>query len=428
MFNKFKKGFKEVVYSLVGKTPDLNIPRQLALNLSSTPEQQSTKVTPSVERVDPQELEQAYISDAISFNSINKSTQLIMAAGHELITDKKSQNKYQDFFDNIGDIGDDMTSEELKESIFRYEMIYGNAYVELIFDRATKKRIVDLALLDSKRMDYAKTADGQIVLDKFGKAVGYTLKFPYNYAVAGQGDTIPKMYENKISLSENEIFLVAARICHFKLYTYGDRFYGLGLIEPAYKSVLRKMNIEEAQTNSIYARGTYPVIATVGDAEHEPTPTDIEETLKNLVKLKHDRYMAFPHWIKVNPLEVRQSDIVQSTLNYLRRNQIAALGMPEALAAGSGEATNRATLNNQQQILEFTLNDIVNKTVATFEKCILRKIALANGWGKAKIKWGDIGAEEINEKSDRLNKYVKNGILAHEDVTAFAKKSEGLDE
>jgi len=389
------------------------------------PEPVSVKVTPEVARVNAAELEQIYVSDPVCFNSINKATQMIMAAGYELLNDP--QDYYKNFFAEIGDVGEDITFDELLEAIFKYQMIYGNAYVELVFDKRTDSKIVDLVLMDPKRVDYAKDSSGKIALDKYGKPVGYTLSLPWSVSTAGRGDPVPEEHKGKVSLNQNQIYMLPKRVCHFKLYTYGDRFYGLGLIEPAYKSTLYKKNIEEAQANSIYQRGTYPVIAYVGDSEHEPTPQDIENVLSNLIKLKHDRYTAFQYWVKVDPLEVKQSDAVDQTLEYLRLDQTAALGMPTPFATGAGEKTNRATLTNQQKFLEFTLYDIVQKTLSTITKYILKPISFYNGIkGIPTIKWGDIQAEEKNEKASRISSYVKAGILDPEDVSEFAKKSEGL--
>jgi len=391
------------------------------------PEQISVKATPEQEDLpeDPYELERAYRKDSICFNAINKHVQMIMSAGYELTGEENSVKQFGDFFENVGDVGEDITFDEIFEAIYKYQMIYGNAFVELVFNKKMD-RIVDLTLADPKRMDYAKTSDGKIALNKYGKPIGYILKLPWG--VTAEGDKIPEEYKSKVSKDANQIFMLPERICHFRLYTVGDRFYGIGLIEPAYKSVVRKMNIEEAQTNSIYSRGTYPVIAYVGDPTHEPTPQDIDAVLKNLVKLKHDRYMAFQNWVKVEPLEVKQSDVVDQTLDYLRLNQTASLGMPMAFATGTGENTNRATLNNQQRFLEFTLNDIVKKTLSTFRKYILKRISFYNRIKEIpKIKWGDIGAEEINEKSERLARYIKSGALKPEDITRFIKKSEGLE-
>ena len=371
------------------------------------------------------ELERAYRKDPICFNAINKNGQMIMAAGHEF-TDASEGNlkKFQDFFDNIGMVGEDITEDELWDAIYKYQMIYGSAYIELVFNKSMTK-VVDLTIMDSKRVDYAKDNQNRIAVDRFGKPIGYVLKLPYG--IKAEGDEIPEEHRGRVQKDSNEIFMLPIRIAHFKLYTAGDRFYAIGLIEPAYKSILRKMNIEEDQTNSIYSRGTYPVIAYVGDQTHDPSPQDIDTVLNNLVKLKHDRYMAFQNWVKVEPLEVKQSDVVDQTLEYLRLNQTASLGMPIAFAVGAGEKTNRATLNNQQKFMEFTQQDIVNKTVSTFRKSILKRIAFFNKISEVpNIKWGNIGTEDTDAKSIRLVSYINAQVLKPDDVTEFAKTSEGL--
>lgn len=387
------------------------------------------KQTPSEEDqpMDMQELERAYKKDPIIFNSINKAVQMIMSAGYRIEADNESaKNYFEDFLSNIGNVGENLTFDELLEAVFKYQMIYGNAYVELVFNKSMDK-IVDLALFDPKRMDYAKDASGNILLDKYMKPVGYTLKIPYGSSA--KGDEPPAEFKNKVSFMSNEIFVSPERVCHFKLYTVGDRFYGTGLIEPAYNSIIRKMKIEEAQTNSIYSRGTYPVIAYVGDEQHEATPQDVQAVLDNLVKLQHNRFMAFQHWVRVEPLEVKQSDIVQSTLEYLRLNVTSSLGMPSAFATGAGEAVNRATLNVQSRFLEFTLNDIVKRTLSTIRKYIFKRISFYNRVrGNVWLKWGDIGVENINDKAARLVNYAKINALAPEEIRKFALKSEGLDE
>ena len=88
--------------------------------------------------------------------------------------------------------------------------------------------------------------------------------------------------------------------------------------------------------------------------------------------------------------------------------------MPMAFATGAGEATNRATLNNQQQILELTLEDIVKKTISTFTKYILRRIQNKNGAKDIpKVIWGDVRAEEKNDKTKRLQAYKGMGAISY---------------
>jgi len=393
---------KNLIYSKQDKLE----PRPLSLSVRPTlPE-------------DMEELEYAYRKDPICFNAINKTVQIIMAAGYEF--NGKGKRKYEEFFDDIGNVGEETTFEELLEGIYLNQLVYGNAYVELVFDKKTDSTILDLLLIDPKRIDYAKDSSDNIVLVN-GRPIGYVYKLASGYYA--EGDLKPE----EVTVKENQIFISAKKICHFKLHTIGDRYYGIGLIEPGYRSILRKMKIEEANTNSIYDRGTYPVIVSVGDEIHEPVPADVERATEVVSKMKFNRYVGLPYWIKPNTLEVKQSDIVQSTLDYLRVNETASLGMPMAFAAGSGEATNRATLNNQQQILELTLNQTVKKTVAQFKKYILGRLSFYNHFGPIpEFTWGDIGAGSIDTKSKRIVEYIKAGVFDPTILLDYIKNLEGM--
>ena len=378
------------------------------------------------DRVDLEELESAYIYDPLVFNSINKSVQTIMAARYEWrAKSKEVKDFFINFFDNIGRVGDNMTFDEMLAITFQNQMMYGKHYNEIVYNKKMTK-IGDLYALDPKQINYARDSSQRVVLDRFGRPVGYTQTLPYGVDITRKGDPVPET----VSLKGQQIFLLPARIAHFKMFTYGDRLHSIGLIEPAYKSIVRRQKIEEAQANSIYARGTYPVIDYVGDIDHQPTPDMIKKATLKLSQMQHKRYFAVPYWHKVTALEVRQSEVVDNTMKYLRENASASLGMPLPFALGSGEATNRATLNNQQKFLEHSLRDTVERTLSSWRSQVFKRISDLEGFDEVpEIVWGDISAEDKEEKAKRLTAYANNrvGILTPGDVRNYAIKSEGLD-
>jgi len=391
-------------------------------------EQKTIKKTPEVERVSPEELEYAYIKHAITFNSINKSLQTIMTAGWELrCKDEKIKKFFENFIEKVGEVGENVTFEEILESIFKYQMIYGNSYLETVLGKNTKNpnNIVDLVILDPKRIDYVKLSDGKIALDKFGKPMGYIQKWPFEVDVRDKGDPIP--LGSNLSLNQNEIFLLPERICHFKLHTYGDRFYGLGIIEPGYKSILYEMVIKKAHANSMDQKGEGVFIDYVGDTFHEPTPQQITNAVENMKKFKSNRYFAFPYWHNIQSIETKFNSILES-LKYLREDIGASLGMPMAFATGSGEKTNRATLATQHRFLTLTLNDMVSKTLAVLKKNIFKRICKFNHFDEVpEIIWGHIGVEEINEKAKRIISYVDKEIITSDEAKPYVIKSEKLE-
>ena len=378
-----------------------------------------------VKRVSAWDLETCYIFDPIIFNSINKNVQTIMAAGYELqCKDKKVLEYFQEFLDNIGQVGGDITFNELLEVTFQNLMIYGRHYFETVLN-SMQTDIVDLVSLDPKLMDYARDSMRRICVDKYGKPLGYTQNLPYGVDLTDQGDQVPE--KSGVVLINRQIFILPERISYLKLYTYGNRFDGLGLIEPAYQSIVRKQNIEEAQANSIYARGTYPIIDYVGNENHFPTPNMIKSASEKLSEMAHNRYFALPYWHKLEPIEVKQSEVVDNTMKWLRESASASLGLPMAFATGSGEATNRATLGTLQKFMEFSLKDIVGRVCAQFKQQIFKKICAYNNFKEIPdLIWGDIGAESLDDKATRLQNYVKVGALNPKAVEEFALKSEKL--
>ena len=384
----------------------------------------------STDRVNRTQLEADYRFDPVIFNMVNKSLQMMMHAGFKITSEKaKWQKWYDDFFDNIGNIGEEMTIEEVMEYILQDLVMYGNSFVELIYDDKTGETIVDVNLLPEAKMDYAKNSRNEVAIDAWSRPIGYVMNLPFGYSGEGLGDKIPEEYKKVVSVGSNQIFFLPKRIAHFKLFTYGERFYGIGLIEPAHQSSYRKSQIETARANEIYTRGANTIIAEVGDETHEAGAQELNDVLEQISNFRHDRYFAFPKWVKINTLPIDQNEAVDNTLKYLTVQQATSAGMPLAFATGLGEATNRATLSNQQQILELSLEGIISKLSAAFDKFVLKRIQITNNIPvKANLKFGDVRVEEKNEKTKRLNEYIKNKVLAPEEVRDYAIDSEDVNE
>jgi len=176
------------------------------------------------DRIPPEELEAIYITDPITFNTVNIQVNLIMQAGFRIdASDSETQEYFDEFFESIGQIGEETTLHELLEYIYLDKLIYGKSFVELIYNR-DDSRIVDLRILDPKVMDYARNSRGEVAVDRFGKPIGFTMKLPYGYSSEGFGDPVPKEYQDIVSLRSNQIFLLPKRIALFKVRADGDRF------------------------------------------------------------------------------------------------------------------------------------------------------------------------------------------------------------
>lgn len=383
------------------------------------------KTTPTITRISMAELELTYLHNPTIFNGINKIVQTIMSAEHELICkDGKTKSYFESFFAELGNSGSDVTWEELLSQIYKFQCIYGKAWIENIYNKKANK-IVDWDTIDPKKMDYAKKSNEILSLDKFGKPKGYVETLPYDVAAPEQ--RLPEELQNEITLPPNSIFLAPPRVAQIKLFIIGDGFYPIGLVEPIYKTSLRKMNIEEALANAIWRHGFPIILGKVGDPNHEPTPQQIKSILEKLRDASFKQELAVPYYYDLKFLESKKAEKLRQHLDYFRDNEITGLGIPKPFATGGGEATNRATLGNQSGMFQLTLRDIINKTIYSIRKYMFKPICDLEGFKEIPdLKWDVIGADELDKKSKRLLTYIKAGVILPEEIKEFIYKVEKL--
>jgi hypothetical protein len=382
-------------------------------------------------RVPRNELENIYLTDPQAFNTVNKSRQLIMQAGYKLEADKKgSQSKYDEFFQEMGKVGMRTSLPQMLSYIHHDKFLYGAAYVERIYD-ISQTEIVDLKMIDPKLMDYARDAEDIIVVDAQQNPVGYTMDVGRRGNVY-MGDPIPKSSNERpmsgnVVLKGTQIFLAAFRIAHFRMFTFGNRFEAVGIIEPAFQDIIRKHKIENAAANSIHNTAAYPIVGYVGDNQRAASQTLMDSTLDAMKNLSHSRYMVFQHPTKLETLEVKHSEQLDSVLRYFRGNQSAASGMALGFSIGTGEAINRSTLSTQQRMLDISLDGEAKATAEEFKVLILDELNRVNGYGsEARIIWGNVAAEEKNEKISRLMDAVSNAVIAPEEARPYVLTSENI--
>lgn len=401
-------------------TADTGSPKTLAVS-----EQDNIQPFKRIERI---KLEAIYLTDPQAFNTVNKSRQLIMQAGFTLEAEKKSaQKKYDEFFQNIGTVGMNINFPQLFSYIHHDKLWCGNAYVERIRNKAQNK-IVDLKMIDPKLMDYARDAENIIVVDETQNPVGYTMDVG-RMGDSSLGDQLPKRgtTSSPVVLKGTDIFLLAFRIAHFRMFPFGNRFEAVGIIEPAYHDIIRKHKIEDAQANSIHNTAAYPIVGYVGDSTRAASQKMMNNTLEAMQNLSHSRYMVFQHPTKLETLEVKHSEQVNEALRYFRGNQSAASGMALGFSVGTGEAINRSTLSTQQRMLDISLDSEAKATAEEFKVLILDELNKVNKMGgESHIVWGNVAAEEKNEKSDRLMSAVTNAVIAPEEARPYVLISESI--
>lgn len=393
-----------------------------------TPETQ--KLTPSYSRVPLDELELTYMNDAVVFNSINKIVQVIMSATHEIVAkDKKTLNYFERFVENIGHTGTEVTWDEILSSTFQNQCLFGRAFNENIYNKRGN-RIVDWDIVDPVRIDYAKNSSSKIVLDLFGRPVGYFQTMPGEELTSHFNQTLPK----GVVLPGGESgakFIEPKYLAQCKLFTIGDGFYPMGLVEPIYKTSVRKLNIESALANAIYRHG-FPIIwARLGDLNHQPTPAQINGMLEKLKNINFKQEIVTPFYYDLQILESKKAEKMQDHLDYFKKQEVTGMGVPSAFATGDADGATYATLGNQSAMFQLTLRDLINKTTFSIRKFMFEPISRLEKFKEVPdIKWDIIGTDEIDRKAKRIVKYVHEGILNPEKdpkLVEFIKKIEKLE-
>jgi len=379
-----------------------------------TGEPESIKSTPTVKRINKYELELTYMKNPLIFNSINKIVQTIMSASYHLVCkDEKVKEYFENFIEELGKSGTDITWEELLSQIFKDQCIYGDAWIENVYNKKGNK-IVDWDIINANTMDYAKDGEGNILLDDMGRVLGYTQTLPANVRISE--NILKRSIAKKPKLCvlpDNAIFIEKDRVAQLKLYCIGDGFYPVGLIAPIYQTSLRKMNMEYALSNAIYKHGFPIVHASLGDLNHEPTPQQIQSMLEKLKNINFKQEIATPYYYDLKILESSRTTSLRENLEYFKEAEITGLGIPETYATGVGGDTNRAVLDSQAALFQLTLRDIIEKTTSAIRRYMFAPICKLEGFDEVpKLDWDIIGIDEVEKKAGRIVSYVKEGILA----------------
>lgn len=246
-------------------------------------------------------LEQIYKLDGQIFGIINKFVRDIVGPGFIIETECPEAKKEVGYFCTKRDIG----FMRMLQYAVRDCLIFGNAYFELVYNRE-KSDILQIIPIDPKTMDFQRDRLMFILRDENGKPVGFE-------------QTTTKAVKIKFP-REN--------IAHFTFYQLGDTELGMSPLEPAYKPVLYKLNVEDA-IGEVYSKGAYPpILATVGDDKNYPTSEEMNKLETDLKDISSRTAFILPHWIKLARMESGRLERVHPTeeLNYFTSLIAGTLG------------------------------------------------------------------------------------------------------
>lgn len=332
----------------------------------------------NLKRVDKKELEAAYTKVPIQNQGINTLTQIIMSGEPELYHENNTiVKKFTNFLNNIGNVGNTIHWEELLQRIYLDQFIYGDAWVELIYNG--NGDIVDLDIIDAKTIDYAKKSENKLALNEYGMPIGYEHKTG-SHRMGGKAP-------DGVKLEAGSIFIPPKNISHFMLNRFGDGFYPMGLIEPSYDFAKFYLNLVYMYGEK--AQELFPkIISYFGDERHEPNQQQLKDMLDKMKSSRRNTMVSVPHFVDMKILEAKHPEALLTFLHFFEDQMIVGMGLPKVVVTGLGEETNRSTLNVQTYLLILTTRDIIKRTTKTIEKTIFKPLAESLGVKEyPTIKW-----------------------------------------
>lgn len=351
----------------------------------------------SAKRVNKARLEAIYASDPICFAGVNWISALTGANGFDLEGEKSDVKVVEEFHERV-------RFEAWIKRVATNLAIHGTTFNEIIPNKEGTI-ISSLYMIDAKSMDFGKKEGRNKTevfdLDNYGRPKFY-VQHPYDW-----DGTMNQGREFKY----NDILCLRLR-------TITDELWGVGVLEPIYRTTMRKMNIEEALAEAIYKVGFPVPIMYVGDKEHEPSANEVNQVdaqMKNF-NYRKNVTLAYHNKLDVGVMAGTFGYANVASLNYYLEEQIAGIGIPKSVIMGSGEGANRATL---EQLTEIGARNIesIHRSIEEGLNGMVYKQMLDKGQisGLVKIKFRPLKVEEKFTKMDTLIGLMQAGLLTPED-------------
>jgi len=274
---------------IVEKLSTRSLPIAVGTTELSTPSLYA-EVEERVEKTVPARLlEEIYHRDSLTFRLVQDYVDFLVSPGFYL------EGEEQDLIDRLNRWIKEVDLESILPEIVKDILVSGagNAYVELGYDETTGE-IVKLRILNPKTIDFIRDSlTGSILLEPDGSPVGYKMETSSGTKIEWRKDQIIKNGEvvwRRIREDEDG----RDRIAHFKLFGLGESLLGMTPLEPCYKQVLIRLNLEEAVGESSSRSGG--IVLHVGRPD-QPLESISKEDLKKVTDMVrnvvHRNILAF---------------------------------------------------------------------------------------------------------------------------------------
>ena len=301
--------------------------------------------------------------------------------------------------------------------------IFGNAFDELLYIPAGSKE---------------KPADPEKATDMLGFTPVHPINIDFKRDETGENidfkDNVPTGWTfKKDPKSVESQFLPLNRIAHLKYNTVGDELLGMSSIESVYKTGERLMKIEEGITQGILTHGNPLHDVIVGDESHPPNKKMIDNVSSEVRGLNGMSEYVHPPWIRVGQIEAfslgKSPNYMQPFITAICAN----FEVPEFIALGRGEGTNKATAQAMISFIHQTIEPLQQAQALYFEEQILAPLMkLKNVDEIPMIEWNEILPSSPTELAATVNTLSQTLIgeecvITHEEARELLSLGKDVD-
>ena len=357
-----------------------------------------TALTVDYSTVNYTKLENIYKTDQMLFQAVNIISNFAISKGYDFIIDENIKEQI-DQREIISDFDSKVNLPKLLTDVVRHLHIYGNAYLEIVFSKTEKDKVVDLVLIDPKTIEFKKTGAGEIDLDDQGKIKGY----------------VQKVGTKTVDLDPDQVI-------HFRINTIADSLTGTGIIEPVTKLIEAKRNIELGLAESVYRHGFPQFHVKLGDKEHQPETDQVEEESEKYKKINSKSEFVTPYYYDIKVLEAPSLKGGEGYLKYFIDQIVAGTGVPKTILLGTGEGSNRASSQTEQQNFFLYIGGIQLTIGSTLEKFLFTKLLKVEE-SQVHMHFNSLQARTDLELAQEREIYLKYGVVTPDEV----RQEMGLD-
>jgi len=415
---------REKLGKLVGRKAPVEIRKFEELFQVGSRRAKFTGIAP--ERKKMEDLEKLYYMEPLLFAGVNFYVNQAVSSGLEIeAKDKKVEAYVKDWAEKVNLV-------DKLEKIMQDMCIYGNAFVELVWDRK-RTEILDLAIIDPKSIDFIRDRDNLPLVDAIGRPVGYIQKVPeekpeYRQAlqdiVNAKGVSI-----EQVSLDVRGIPFPVEDIAHYRLFILSDTLMGVGLIEPLYDTVVLKLQVEEALGHGLQKSGFPLFVAKLGkEGIHEPTEAEIKTFEEKVMSQIDDaRDLVVPYYYDIDVLGVSKIEKLKEYLDYFVDLIASGLSIPHSILL-RGERIGSTVADVQADNAERKLKAFQAKLITTTRDQVLTPLIKSAGFKEVpKLRFKPTSSIFMRRKADRLGILARAGLLTPDrNLEAYIRSLEDL--